>query len=66
MFFLTLQKPSLLERMEIPIGIDEKGTPLPLDFMIPNEGIEPLSNIVRKLGEDIDSINYPIDSGKSE
>lgn len=49
----------MLERMEMPIGIDDKGNPLPLDFMIPNKEIEPLSNIVRKLGEDLDSINYP-------
>lgn len=57
--FPDTSEPALLERMEMPIGIDEKGNPLPLDFMIPNEGIESLSNIIRKLGEDLDSINYP-------
>lgn len=41
------------------LGTSYKGNPLPLDFMIPNKEIEPLSNIVRKLGEDLDSINYP-------
>ena len=58
-FFPDTSEPALLERMEMPIGIDDKGNPLPLDFMIPNKEIEPLSNIVRKLGEDLDSINYP-------
>ena len=57
--FPDTSEPALLERMEMPIGIDEKGNPLPLDFMIPNKEIEPLSNIVRRLGEDLDSINYP-------
>lgn len=59
--FPDSSEPALLERMEMPIGIDGNGDSLPLDFMIPSEKIKSLSDIIRKLGEDLDSINYPID-----
>lgn len=64
--FPDTSEPALLERMEMPIGIDKNGNPLPLDFMIPSNEIEPSSNIVRKLGKDLDSINYPTEMSKSE
>ena len=59
--FPDTSEPELLERMEMPVGIDDNGDPLSLDFMIPAKEIESFSNIIRKLGEDLDSINYPAD-----
>ena len=59
--FPDTSEPDLLERMEMPIGIDNNGNPFSLNFMMPSEEIKPLSDAVRELGEDLDPINYPMD-----
>lgn len=57
--FADTAEPDLLERMHEPVGLDNEGDPVTMDFIIAPPNVEMLSNLVRKMGEDLDEINYP-------
>ena len=57
--FADTTEPELLASMAAPVGVDDEGNPLSLDFVPTPDFAKDLSDAVRRLGDDLYPINYP-------